>query len=198
MPQNTTPDLIPRKALFGNPQRERVTVSRDGTRIAFLAPVDGVMNVWVAPLTSLDEARPVTSDTLRGIHFYAWSYNDDVILYIQDSAGDENWHVYAVDIRSLVTRDLTPYDSVHAMLAGLSPRFRDEVLSRPQQPGAAVSRSAPHRHGHGRLVARAGERHRRHRIRCRRRFHCQAGHGDTAGRLPAGSWLVRQTAAGRP
>ena len=53
MPPTTIPDLIPRKALFGNPQRERVTVSRDGTRIAFLAPADGVMNVWVAPVKSL-------------------------------------------------------------------------------------------------------------------------------------------------
>ena len=59
-------ELIPRKTLFGNPERTAVTISHDGTRIAYLAPLDGVLNVWVAPLEALerrgphaDEPRPV-------------------------------------------------------------------------------------------------------------------------------------------
>jgi len=46
------PTLIPRKLLFGNPERAAVTVSPDGSKLAFLAPVEGVLNVWVAPISS--------------------------------------------------------------------------------------------------------------------------------------------------
>ena len=128
MPQDAPSDLIPRKALFGNPSRERVTVSRDGVRIAYLAPLDGVMNVWVAPVDSPEDATPVTQDAVRGIRFYVWAYNPDFILYVQDTAGDENWRLYSVDLRSRVTTDLTPYEGVHAMLTGLSPLFPNEAL----------------------------------------------------------------------
>ena len=50
--------LIPRTTLFGNPDRAQVRLSPDGTRIAYLAPLDGVLNVWVAPVDDLDAARP--------------------------------------------------------------------------------------------------------------------------------------------
>ncbi len=59
-------DLIPRKTLFGNPERTAVTISHDGTRVAWLAPVDGVLNVWVAPVDAIGEAKPVTRDGAGG------------------------------------------------------------------------------------------------------------------------------------
>lgn len=60
-------ELIPRKTLFGNPERTAVTISHDGTRIAYLAPLDGVLNVRVAPLDAMADAAPVTRDQGRGI-----------------------------------------------------------------------------------------------------------------------------------
>jgi hypothetical protein len=63
-------ELIPRKTLFGNPERTAVTISHDGTRIAYLAPLDGVLNVWVAPLEAIERAAPVTRDQGRGIRSY--------------------------------------------------------------------------------------------------------------------------------
>jgi hypothetical protein len=41
--------LLPRRLIFGDPERSIVRISPDGTRIAFRAPVDGVLNLWVAP-----------------------------------------------------------------------------------------------------------------------------------------------------
>ena len=122
------PELIPRKTLFGNPERADVRISHDGTRISYLAPVDGVLNVWVAPVDAVQEARPVTQDTDRGIRLYFWTYNPGYIMYVQDRGGDENWHVYAVDVETGETRDLTPYDGVHAMPEPPSDRFPDEVV----------------------------------------------------------------------
>ncbi len=105
--------LIPRETLFGNPVRSMARISPDGHRIAYLAPVNGVMNIFVGPADDLDAAKPVTNDTKRGIRSYSWAYTNQHLLYIQDKDGDENWKVYALDIGSGgPARDLTPFDEI--------------------------------------------------------------------------------------
>ena len=56
---SSSPPLIPRQILFGNPDKAALRVSPDGRHIAFLAPVNGVLNVWVAPTT-----EPTTTTTI--------------------------------------------------------------------------------------------------------------------------------------
>ena len=104
--------LIPREILFGNPDRAAARLSPDGAHLSFLAPVNGVLNVWVAPADRLEAARPVTQDTKRGIRIYFWAYTSRHLLYLQDQDGDENWKVYAVDLSTGQTRNLTPADTI--------------------------------------------------------------------------------------
>ncbi len=124
---NSTP-LIPRDVLFGNPDRAQARLSPDGKYLSYLKPVDGVLNVWVGPADDVDAAKPVTDDKLRGIRSHGWAYNSKYILYTQDKGGDENWHVYATNVETKETRDLTPIDGVRGELSGSSERFPDEVL----------------------------------------------------------------------
>lgn len=107
-------DLIPRETLFGNPEKAQVRLSPDGRRIAYLGPSEyGVLNVWIRSVDEKDDEM-VTSDTERGIRSYAWAYDDRHILYIQDTKGDENWHLYATDVATKETRNLTPFEGVRA------------------------------------------------------------------------------------
>ncbi|HEY2957191.1 MAG TPA: S9 family peptidase [Actinomycetota bacterium] len=122
-----TTQLIPREVLFGNPEKASPAISPDGTRIAWLAPVEGVLNVWVGHVGA-DDAAPVTKDTDRGIRDYRWAHDDRHLLYVQDRGGDENWHLYAVDLDSGETSDLTPFDGVQAQLVATDKRFPDRVL----------------------------------------------------------------------
>jgi len=62
-------ELIPRKVLFGNPERVSPRLSPDGTRLAWIAPNDGVLNVWLAPVSpragvDWDKAEVVTDDNM--------------------------------------------------------------------------------------------------------------------------------------
>jgi dipeptidyl aminopeptidase/acylaminoacyl peptidase len=123
-----SPRIIPRKLLFGNPERAAVTVSPDGTKLAFLAPAEGVLNVWVAPAAEPEKAEPVTHDCRRGIRSYHWAHTNAHVLYIQDKDGDENWHVYATDLRTKQTRDLTPFPATQAEIQETSRRFPEEIL----------------------------------------------------------------------
>ena len=124
---NSTP-LIPRDVLFGNPDKASPQISPDGSRLAYLADVDGVLNVWVGPSDNPAAAKPVTKDKKRGIRMYGWAYNGSHILYIQDKDGDENWHLYATDLKTNGTRDLTPIDGVQARFQQASHKFPNEML----------------------------------------------------------------------
>ncbi|HSM51045.1 MAG TPA: S9 family peptidase, partial [Thermoanaerobaculia bacterium] len=142
--------LIPREVLFGNPERAGLTISPDGKRLAWRAPVEGVMNVWVAPVGDLAAARPVTKDRSRGVRIYFWAYTSEQILYLQDKGGDENWRVYAVDLATGAERDLTPFDNVQARIEEVSPRHPGEIL-------VSVNNRVPQLHDLHRLDVRTGE-----------------------------------------
>jgi dipeptidyl aminopeptidase/acylaminoacyl peptidase len=125
--QDTLP-LIPRQVLFGNPDRAMPKVSPDGTRLGYLAPLDGVLNVWAGPADDPDAAQPVTKDAYRGIRFYAWAYTNRHILYIQDIGGDENWRLYSVDLESGEVEDLTPLKGVQARIESISHRHPEQIV----------------------------------------------------------------------
>jgi dipeptidyl aminopeptidase/acylaminoacyl peptidase len=123
-----TNTLIPRRVLFGNPERTMVTLSHDAKNLLFLAPVNGVQNVWIAPVENPSAARAITNATGRGIPFAMWLYSNEHVIYVQDRAGDENWRVYSVNVATLEERDLTPIEGVRAQPMGFSERFPDEIL----------------------------------------------------------------------
>ncbi len=122
------PDLIPRSLLFGNPERANVQVSPDGKHLAWIAPVDGVLNLWVAPIDRIDAARAITADKARGIRQYFWSYRPGTLLYLRDTGGDEDFHLYAVGVDGGEPRDLTPFAKTRAYVYGVSHKHPDTVL----------------------------------------------------------------------
>ncbi len=119
--------LVPREVLFGNPERTGPQISPDGTQLAWLAPHEGVLNVWIGD-ADLGDARPVTTDRDRGVQVVVWAHDGRHLLYIQDEGGDENWRLHAVDLQSGSDRDLTPFDDVQAQVVALDKRFPDELL----------------------------------------------------------------------
>jgi len=120
--------LLPRAMLFGNPDRSMATVSPDGKHLAFLAPVDGVLNVWVGPIADPAAAKPITQEKQRGIRSYSWTYSSAAVIYPQDKGGNEDFHLYLADTSGGATRDLTPMDGVQARLDSLSPKLPKEAL----------------------------------------------------------------------
>ncbi|MDZ7260902.1 MAG: S9 family peptidase [candidate division KSB1 bacterium] len=121
------PTLIPRETLFGNPEKAQPRISPDGKRLAYLAPDKGVLNVWVRTIGQKDDTV-LTADKKRGIRYYEWQQDSEHILYLQDFDGDENWHLYQTNLKTKVTRDLTPFDGVQARPIATDPRFPDQFL----------------------------------------------------------------------
>ena len=120
--------LIPREILFGNPERTKPKISPDGKYLAYIAPDDkNVLQVWVQTIGKQDD-RQVTADQKRGIRMYLWTYKPDQLIYLQDAGGDENFHLYQVNIQSNIVRDLTPFQGVKALIVNLDHCFPDQIL----------------------------------------------------------------------
>jgi dipeptidyl aminopeptidase/acylaminoacyl peptidase len=147
-------DLIPREVLFGNPERVSPHISPDGTRLAWIAPRDGVLNVWVAPVgasgVDWDAATAVTDDTDRGIRAFGWAWDGRHLLYVQDTGGDENWRLYDVDLQTMDKRDLTPFQGIQARIIATRKSHRDEVL-------VGLNRDNPQLHDVYRLDLQTGK-----------------------------------------
>ena len=107
-------------------------MSHDGTRISFIAAVEGIENVCVAPVRNPKAALSVTSvKPPDSIDSHRWTYNPRYLLYTSSFMHDENYRVsgaYLGGDNNVRTRLLTPQEGVQARIQLTSPLRPDEVL----------------------------------------------------------------------
>jgi len=121
------PPLIPLKVFFDNPDKAGPQISPDGKKLAYIAPDEGVLNVWVRTVGQSDD-QVITKDRKRGIRQYFWAENNEQLIYLQDKDGDENWRVFAVNLKSKEEKNLTPYDGVQARVLAVDAKFPNEIM----------------------------------------------------------------------
>ncbi|MBI4409633.1 MAG: alpha/beta fold hydrolase [Gemmatimonadetes bacterium] len=131
------PPLIEREIFFDDPEYAGAQISPDGRHISFLKTHVGQLNIWVKRTQEpLAMARPITADSTRPVTGYFWSQDGKYVLYVQDKAGDENFHLYAVDPTAALAqdakvphaRDLTPYGAIQAQLAAVPKKTPGQIL----------------------------------------------------------------------
>lgn len=120
--------LIERSKLFGNPSRSGASLSPNGQWLSWLAPRDGVMNIWVAPVSNLGAAKPLTASKDRPIRQSFWAPDSSMVMYVQDKGGDENFLLYGIDIVSGLERTLTPFEKTRVQVINVSPLIKDRIL----------------------------------------------------------------------
>ncbi|MEO7814512.1 MAG: S9 family peptidase [Sphingomicrobium sp.] len=126
-PINTTP-LIPREDLFGNPVKAAGRISPDGKWLSWIAPRDGVMNIYVAPASNPAAAKALTNERKRPIRSYFWAPDSKQILYVNDKGGDENFLLYGVNVATGTERSLTPFEKTRVDVVGISPSVPGRIL----------------------------------------------------------------------
>jgi dipeptidyl aminopeptidase/acylaminoacyl peptidase len=125
--------LVARKVFFDNPDYINVRVSPDGRSLSWLAPIDGVLNLWVAPVADVGVARAVTRITGRSIGtYYRWAHTSRHLIFFRDNDGDENYRAFSVDLQTGNTVALTP-DGAKSYLQELDGKFPEEGLFRHNQ-----------------------------------------------------------------
>lgn len=120
--------LIERAKIFGNPTKAAARLSPDGKWLSWIAPRDGVLNVWVAPADHPSQAKPLTDEKVRPIRSNFWSPDSKVVLFIQDKGGDENFLLYGVDVASGKQTNYTPFEKTRAQVLQISSKIKDRIL----------------------------------------------------------------------
>lgn len=124
--QKGSSKLVPMRDFFRNPEKTAFTISPDGTHLAFMMPWNNRLNVHIQKIGSSDITR-ITSATERDIAGYFWA-NNNRIVYIKDKGGDENFHLYGVNIDGTNDKDLTPFDGVRVEVIDELEDFPEEMI----------------------------------------------------------------------
>lgn len=117
---------IPLEDFFRNPEKTGYSVSPDGTHIAFLQPWKNRLNIFVQKRDG-GEAVKITSAEERDITAYFWK-NNDIITFLQDTGGDENYKLFAVNKDGSNLRTLTPFEGVRTSVVDDLEDSENEML----------------------------------------------------------------------
>ena len=122
------PPLIPREVLFGNPEIYGVSLSPDGRRIAYLAPDQGVLNLWVRDLDGDAPPRVLTQQRSRPQRGALWTHDGRYLISSRDTQGDENTVLVRIDSKTGESKDLPPAEGVKAGLVAGDRDVPNEIV----------------------------------------------------------------------
>jgi dipeptidyl aminopeptidase/acylaminoacyl peptidase len=119
--------IIPVEDFFKTPEKTAFCISPDGNYISYLGSYQSRLNIYVQMVGSNEAPVRVTSETDRDIYNYFWK-NNNTLLFIKDSGGDENFKLFAIDRVGSNKKDLTPFENVRIEIVDELRDFPDEVI----------------------------------------------------------------------
>ncbi len=117
---------IPLEDFFRNPERSGYQISPEGKYYSYMAPYKNRMNIFVVEIGK-DEPLMLTSDTARDIAGYFWA-NENRILYLKDTGGDENFKLLAVNADGSNPKALTDFEGVRTLIIDDLEDIPNEVI----------------------------------------------------------------------
>jgi dipeptidyl aminopeptidase/acylaminoacyl peptidase len=111
---------------FTLPEKSRYQLSPDGEFFSFLGPHQRRLNLFVQKIGS-EEVNRITNVLDRDIAWYFWKGNNRLV-FAKDDAGDENYHLYAVDILGEKLKELTPFKGVRIELVDDLEDVENEII----------------------------------------------------------------------
>ncbi|HPN37516.1 MAG TPA: S9 family peptidase [Melioribacteraceae bacterium] len=120
------PPLIPVKTFFSNSEKLEFRISPDGKYISYLKPHKNILNVFIKEIET-NEEKQVTFSLNKDIDVYFWKGNNNLI-YVQDNTGNQNYHIYNVNIKTKKSLDLTPYKDVRSYVIDFLRDDNDNII----------------------------------------------------------------------
>lgn len=120
--------LVPRDLLFRSPTYSELQISPDGKQLAFLHPLNGVLNVWVAPIDDPAAAKAVTRFDNRPPDGFLWSADGRFLLIQKDVGGEEHSQLWIVDPGKQTMINATDDPAVQTKIVKVSKKRPGEIL----------------------------------------------------------------------
>ena len=117
---------IPLEDFFKNPEKSSYQISPDGSFYSFMAPYKNRMNIFIQKIGD-SSATQLTFEEARDIAGYFWP-NDEQIVFLKDEGGDENFHLFGVNIDGSNPIGFTDFDGVRAQIIDDLPDQKDFVV----------------------------------------------------------------------
>ena len=117
---------IPLENFFKNPEKSSYQISPDGSFYSFMAPYKNRMNIFIQKIGD-SSATQLTFEEARDIAGYFWP-NNEQIVFLKDEAGDENFHLFGVNIDGSNPIGFTDFDGVRAQIIDDLPDQKDFVV----------------------------------------------------------------------
>ncbi len=122
-----SPDpVIPRSIIWADPQLSMVKISPNGKSLSYLAPFQGNLNLWLAPVDDWQTPKSVSSSQ-HPLRDYWWAKTNDHLLYIHDTFGDENWQLHAFQLSTGKTMAYTKPGS-QVRILHMSDKHPEKIL----------------------------------------------------------------------
>lgn len=112
---------------FKKPSQSSFQFSPDGKYVSYKQrDEEGKTHVYTKN-TETDEIRMVIEEKEELIRGYGWA-NEKRLIYIMDKGGDENYHLFAVDLDGKNQVDLTPFDGVRVGITNSLKEQKDYMI----------------------------------------------------------------------
>ncbi len=112
---------------FAKPKASTFRYSPDGKYISYREKDEnGKRHIYVKEIAT-GEAKRAIEEKEELVRGYAW-LNNNRLAYIMDKGGDENYHVFAVDLDGANLKDLTPFDGVQAQFSNLLEEDKEHII----------------------------------------------------------------------
>ena len=127
LPAAAADERVPMRDFFRNPERAYFRISPDGKTLSYMQPWERRMNIYVQPVGSNSEPIRITAEKDRDIPNYSWK-GPTRLVYLKDTAGDENAHLVVASKDGKSLRDVTPFVGVKVQIVDELRDFPDAML----------------------------------------------------------------------
>lgn len=117
---------IPLEDFFKNPEKTAFKLSPNGEYFSYMAPYESRLNVFIQKIGETVATR-ITNETERDISGYLWA-NNKRLLYLKDTGGDENFHLYGVNVDGADLKGLTVFEGVRTQIIDDLEDIEEEII----------------------------------------------------------------------
>ena len=112
---------------FAKPKASTFRFSPDGKYMSYREKDDnGKRHVFIKEIAT-GETQMAVEEKEELIRYYGW-LNNKQLVFTMDKGGDENYHVYTVNLDGTDKKDLTPFDGVRANFSNLLKEDENHII----------------------------------------------------------------------
>ncbi len=112
---------------FARPQASTFRFSPDGKYLSYRERDENARRHLVVKEVATGKVQRAVEEGEELIRGYGW-LNNERLVYVMDEGGNENYHVYAVNLDGSKLKDLTPFEGVRALLTDILKDDKDHII----------------------------------------------------------------------